>query len=103
MVAVADSSEHAAMRSLLGKGLCPNPSRCGQDVAGDPNGLDDGEPPAVAFPAARPPTSAAVIEAELEMCTALAHGSLGIHPARRCFEQWSVHKKPKRGRSTIQT
>ena len=50
-----DKGEHAAMRSKLGKGLCPSPSRRGHDVAGDPNGLDDGEPPAVAFPDANPP------------------------------------------------
>ena len=67
-----DKGEYAAMRSRLGTGLCPNPSRRGQDVAGDPKGLDDGEPPAVAFPDASPPTSAAVVEAELAMYTALA-------------------------------
>ena len=67
-----DKGEHAAMRSKLGKGLCPSPSRRGHDVAGDPNGLDDGEPPAVAFPDANPQISAAAVEAELGMCTALA-------------------------------
>ena len=67
-----DKGEYAAMWSQLGKGLCPNHSQRGQDAAGDPNGLDDGEPPAVAFPDASPPINAAVIEAELEMCKTLA-------------------------------
>ena len=55
-----------------GKGLCPSPSGCDHDAAEDPNGIDDGEPPNFTFPDDRPPSNAAAIEAELEMCTALA-------------------------------
>ena len=70
---VIDKGEHAALRSCMGdgrrgKGLCPNP-RLNPEEKG---GLEDGEPPEVAFPHATPPTCAAVVEAELEMCTALA-------------------------------
>ena len=57
---------------MMGKGLCPSPSGCDHGAAEDPDGLNDGEPSHVSFPDDRPPANAAAIEAELEMCTALA-------------------------------
>ena len=81
-----DKGDHAALRSHLGdgfkgKGLCsnPKPNPKGQGPCPDPSECDDaaaqedGEPPEVAFPEVNPPTNSAVaIEAELEMCVALA-------------------------------
>ena len=73
-----DKGEHAALRAHVGKGLCPNPSGRDRDAAHDPSGLeagglDEGEQPDMAFPDTETPSKAATaIEAELEMCTALA-------------------------------
>ena len=67
-----DKGEHTALWSQgveglcpnpphrRGEGLCPSPSGCDHDAAEDPNGLDDGEPPNVAFPDDRPPSNAAI-------------------------------------------
>ena len=72
-VDVVDKGEPAALRSCMGdgrrgKGLCPNPRLNPEEKCG----LEDGEPPEVALPHATPPICAAVIEAELQLCTALA-------------------------------
>ena len=56
---------------VLTRGLTPPNERDG-GAAQEDGACEDGELPEVAFPEANPPTCAAAVEAELEMCTALA-------------------------------
>ena len=106
-VDAVDKGEHAALRSHVGdgrrgKGLCPSsranpPNERDSGAAQEDGACEDGELPEVAFPEASPPMCAAAIEAELEMCTALATWEPWNTPSAALLQAMDCTQKARAG------